>query len=300
MSTHTWRPGIPETLIAVLLLTTGATVPVKAGSNPEPPPIPADVRVLLVGHPDLSGGDLSDYRATFSMGRHHKEGPMQVGETVRAGAFQESVLERVEVDGRRVLRRSSIVKLANGGQVVGRASIDMDAETLLPLRASSEQGGVRTDVVYDWQASVVRRSPGPDGSETREDPIDMEMLEVGAHDVWMAALPLSEGFSARIPTVFAPLGVKYWAVPRVVGSEPIELGDGHRHAAWVVELDWWGMGAANTLENYSPGGGANGSGGTGGKYWVLKEPVPGKPRVVRVRTEIGPEQDSVIQIQGGA
>lgn len=125
------------------------------------------------------------------------------------------------------------------------------------------------------------------------------MLEVGAHDVWMSALPLRDGFTARLPAYFGATGTKYWAVPRVVGSEAVDLGDGVARQAWMVELDWWGMGADNTSDNHSLGGGANGTGGTGGKYWVLKEPVAGLPRVVRVRTEIDAETDSVIQLQGG-
>ena len=125
------------------------------------------------------------------------------------------------------------------------------------------------------------------------------MLEVGAHDVWMAALPLREGFVGRIPTVFASTGTKYWAVPRVVGSEPIDLGDGKPLEAWVVELDWWGMGADNTAENHSRGGGVNDTAGPGGKYWVLKEPPAGVPPVVRVRTEVDAGTDSVVQVQKG-
>lgn len=99
--------------------------------------------------------------------------------------------------------------------------------------------------------------------------------------------------------IFAATGDKYWAVPRVVGSESFDVGDGTPRDAWVVELDWWGMGAANVAANYSAGGGKNGSGVSGGKYWVLKKPVPGMARVVRVRTEANADNDSVIQMQAG-
>ena len=58
------------------------------------------------------------------------------------------------------------------------------------------------------------------------------------------------------------------------------------------------MGADNTVENHSRGGGANGTGGPGGKYWVLDDPPGGVPPVVRVRTEVDAATDSVIQIQG--
>lgn len=285
------------TLLLLNLLIVCTAVPVQAEG---PPPLPADVPVLLAGHPAISGSALGDHHASFALGRATKEGPMKLGEKVAAGAYQKSVLEVVDSGGRKVLRRSTHVTRPGSDDVLASASIDMDPETLLPLMARTEQGGSTTTLEYDWETFTVKRSPGNDGAESEETPLDLPMFEVGAHDVWMAALPLKEGFTAKLPAVFGATGVKYWAVPRVVGSEKVDLGDGSPREAWVVELDWWGMGASNTADNFSPGGGANGTGGTGGKYWVLKQAPAGTPAVVRVRTEVSPETDSVIQLQGEA
>lgn len=265
----------------------------SAGQGPEP--IPADAEVLLIGGSGLDGSDLAGRSAKMAMGRTDKTGPLALGAVIRAGAVQSVRFERLDREGREVLRRTSEVSRAGSDDVLMRASIDMDAATLLPLEARVEQGGAETVTEYDWERFVVRTAGAPDSEIT----LDLPMLEVGAHDVWMAALPLREGFVARLPAVFGSTGTKYWAVPKVVGSEPIDLGSGEPLDAWVVELDWWGMGASNTAENRSRGGGVNDTAGPGGKYWVLKNPPPGVPHVVRVRTEVDPSTDSVIQIQAG-
>lgn len=291
--------NLPKSHVASVFLAALASLlaaPIAAADG-GPPPIPA-APVLLLGHPDLSGEALGDHTTEMTMGAAAKTGPLAFGEKVEARATQRTTMERVSVDGDRILRRTTEIRPAGSEDVVARASIDMDPRSLRPLRAQTEQGGNTTTLEYDWDDFVVRKTTSNgDGQESVETPLDMPMVEVGAHDVWMAALPLRKGFTARLPAVFGATGTKYWAVPRVVGSEAIDLGDGQRHAAWVVELDWWGMGAANTADNHSKGGGANDTAGAGGKYWVLEKPVPGQPRVVRVRTEVNPTTDSVIQVQ---
>ncbi len=256
-----------------------------------PPPLPRDAPTLMLGTTAFDGAAISEHHVTFAMGRAAKTGPLSLGEKIAAGALQESVLEKVETDRGTVLRRTSRIRRAGSDQVLAEASIELDPHTLRPLFSKTVQGGQESTVEYDWESFTIRRSSGDEVS------LDLEMLEVGAHDVWMAALPLTHGFTARLPAVFASTGTKYWAVPRVVGSEKVDVGDGVARDAWVVELDWWGMGAANTADNYSPGGGANDTGGTGGKYWVLDQPVAGQPSVVRVRTQVDDQTDSVIQLQ---
>ncbi len=278
------------------------TVLLLAAPNPmlgadEPPTLPSTVPVLLLGAPDLRGDSLGGHHATLAMGRAGKDGPLERGEKITAGALQETVLEQLDTPDGQVLRRTVKVRRPGNDQVLMEGSIDMDRSTLRPLSARTVQGGQVTTVDYDWERFIVRKTPAADGGEFDEFSLDLEMLEVGAHDVWMAALPLRDGFSARLPALFAATGTKYWAVPRVVGSEMVDIGTGRPLDTWVVELDWWGMGAANTVENFSPGGGANDTGGSGGKYWVLKTPLAGVPTVVRVRTEIDAQTDSVIQLQ---
>lgn len=79
----------------------------------------------------------------------------------------------MNVDNRLVLRRSSAIRRKGSDQVLARAFIDMDPDTLLPLYAVSEQGGVTTTLVYDWENFIVRRSPSStEGKEHDEIRLD--------------------------------------------------------------------------------------------------------------------------------
>lgn len=277
------------TLPCLLLVTLPAH-----GTQGDPPPIPPSAEVLLIGSPLLNSRALGGRVATMAIGRADKTGPLELGEKIQAGALQTTRFDTVREGGREILRRTTTVSRPGSDDVLMRASIDVDATTLVPLIARMEQGGAETVIEYDWDKFIVRTT----GAVESEVALDLPMLDVGAHDIWMAALPLREGFVGRLPAVFGTTGTKYWAVPRVVGSESIDLGDGKPLPAWIVELDWWGMGAANTVDNHSRGGGANGTAGPGGKYWVLKSPPQGVPHVVRIQTQVDATTDSVIQIQG--
>ncbi len=128
---------------------------------------------------------------------------------------------------------------------LGAEIYEASTEDLLSAQATVADRAAR------WRTrQVVRQTPGSSGADADETPLDIPMFEVGAHDVWMSALPLKEGFVGRLPVVMSATGAKYWAVPRVVGTEKIDLGDGVGRKAWVVELDWWGMGAANDGRHY--------------------------------------------------
>lgn len=266
-----------------------------AVAGQDAPPLPADVPVWPVGHPEIDGRGLKAYEdVRFSMGRAGKSGPLGFGETVEEAAYQLMSLKAEQRDGRDVWVRTARTFRVGNEEPVGQAEIVMDRRTLAPIRSEMQQGeNVRT-VEYDWVTHQIRSGAGeaPTDVELR---LDWAALEAGAHETWMAAIPWKQDMRVMIPSVLAGGGGKWWAVPRVVGQEEVDLGDGESRSAWVVELDWWGMGEAHTT--FTPGGGANGTAGSGGKYWVLVDPSPGLPRVVRVRTEASPEVDSVIQIQ---
>ncbi len=258
------------------------------------PPIPMDVPVLLVGDPRINGLSLEPYEGVWAVGTVGKDRQLRLGERIEATNLSQQKLERVELDGREVWRRTIIQKVAESGAELITAFMYMELVSLRPIRAmASQPSGTRIGYEYDWDDHVIR----PFGAADDTPPImsmDLEMLEAAAHESWMAALPYRDGFSAKIPVMMASAEAKYWAVPRVVGTEEVDLGDGIDHEAWVVELDWWGIGGDTS---YFPGGGRNDSGGTGGRYWILKDPPPGVGRVFRVRTEIDENTDVVVQLQ---
>ncbi len=284
-------------VFALLAAAATATLIAAPFANSETPPMPSEAPVVMPGDPQLDGSRVPLYSGvTFVMGRADKAGPLKKGEKIKAGAYQTMSLERKTVDGRDILVRSFSVKRAGDDQAVAHGEIRLDAKTLQPLGSRIVQGGQTMEFEYDWDAYVVRQTPAP--AEGAEVSTDIILLEAGAHETWMAALPWKKGYTARIPAIMAGGGGKWWAVPRVVGSEKVDLGDGKSRDAWVIELDWWGMGKDHG--QYTAGGGANDTAGPGGKYWVLKKPASGYPAVVRIQTEIDEQSDSVMQIQGGA
>ncbi len=216
--------------------------PAASRQDTDVPPMPNDFPTHLVGDPEIDGRRLRPYRVELSMSRVGRDGPLQLGERVRVGAIQVNELALVEVDGRQVWRRTIETRRAGTDEILAVASIDMDHTSLRPLRASVEQGDNKQSFEYDGDAHVIRQTDGA-GTNGAELSHDLWMYEAGAHDVLMSALPLREGFAARIPVVMASGGAKYWAIPRVVASEKIDVGDGVPRDAWVVDLDWWGMGA---------------------------------------------------------
>jgi hypothetical protein len=283
---------------ALIALLIAADPGVAQTSQEGAPPIPMDIPVFLVGDSRIDGAGLQPYEGVWSIGSVGKAGPLEIGEKIQAGNVSVQKLERVELDGRPVWRRTIIRKPAGSDTVLATISVYLEVETLKPLRATILQPGRQEmGFVYDWDEDAIHTLGGPSGAGVP--PVmsmDLKMLEAGAHDVWMAALPYEEGFTAKIPVLMASAGAKYWAVPRVVGSETVDLGDGTQLDAWVVELDWWGIAGDSS---YFPGGGRNDTAGTGGKYWILKNPPPGVGKVFRVQTEIDRNTDVVIQMQNG-
>jgi len=271
--------------------------PVGVVAQDSPPPLPSDVPVLLVGSDHLDGSRLHPYEdVRLAMGRAGKAGPLGLGETIDARAITVQSLRREQRDGDEVWVRSFSIQSPADGQEFASGEIVLDLTTLTPISSHVSNQGNTTDSEYDWNAYVVRQgSPDLERDEWTSESLDLRSVEAAAHETWLAALPLELGYRVMIPAILAGGGGKWWTVPHVVGSEEVDIGDGVSRSAWVVEIDWWGMGAGHS--SYTPGGGINGSGGTGGKYWVLKEAVPGLPLVVRIRTEMDADNDSVIQLQ---
>ncbi len=289
------RSAIPCGLSGLILF---ALLPSVSTAQSRLPEMPNDVPVLLPGDPLLDGDRLPSYSdVRFALGRVGKESALATGESIDARAYQSQTLERREIAGIEALVRSFSTTRADTGEEVARGAIYLDARSLLPLKSEVIRQGQTTTTEYDWDAFVVRQRSTAADAEPIEEGLDIPVFEAAAHETWMAALPWHAGFSARIPTILAGGGGKWWAVPRVVGSAEVDIGDAVLREAWVVELDWWGMGKDHRM--FTAGGRADGSAGPGGMYWVLKDAPDGLPPVVRIRTEVDNQSDMVNQMQDG-
>jgi hypothetical protein len=261
------------------------------------PHLPSDVPIRLVGHPGLDGSALAPYRGVrFAMGRVDKSRPATPAKPIDAVAYQTLTLRADRLGDREVWIRSVETARATG-EVLGRGEIVLDRRTLAPVRATVERGGTEQVLEYDWDLHEVRQVSPPPEPDAGSERLDLKALEAATHETWMAVIPWSEGLRVMIPTILAGGGGKWWAVPHVVGSDMVDVGDGVERSAWVIDVDWWGMGADHAT--FTPGGRPDGTAGPGGKYWVLRDPPPGMPPVVRVQTEVDGSTVQVIQMQDG-
>jgi len=265
-----------------------------AGVGQEVAPLPTNQPVWMVGNTGIDGGHLEPYTdVRFSMGAWDKaDGPIAVGERIEAQVYSVMSLQPERRAGRDVWVRSFKRLRVGDPTPLATGEIVLDRRTLAPISSQVERGDApAAGFKYDWDAHEVRAT-GPEGAV---ESMDLMSLEAAAHETWVAAIDWREGMRVMIPTILAGGGGKWWAVPRVIGSEDVDLGDGVLRSTWVVEMDWWGMGSDH--ETFTPGGGTNGSAGPGGKYWVLKDAPAGVPRVVRIQTEGNAERDRVEQLQ---
>ncbi|MEM7414799.1 MAG: hypothetical protein AAF389_04825 [Gemmatimonadota bacterium] len=275
-------------LLACIVCATATVGFAPGASSQEAPPLPTDVPIWAVGGDEVDGRRLRPYdRAPFTIGRTDKEGPLDVGETVRAAAIQTMSLLADHRGGRDVWVRSFEMARAGDPTVLASGEIVMDRRTLAPISSTLRQGESTSAIEYDWDGREIRAT----GADVQ--PVDRTMLEAAAHETWVGAIDWSAVARARIPAVLAGGGGAWWAVPRVVGREDVELGDGARREAFVIEMDWWSMDPSDAT--FTPGGGANGTAGTGGKYWVLVDPPEGMPPVVRIQTEVDATMDNVVE-----
>ncbi len=160
-----------------------------------------DIPILLVGDPRIDGSSLQPYEGVWSVGTVGKAGPLRPGERIRATNISLQKLERAEIDGRLVWRRTVVQKEAGADEELITAIIYMELESLRPIRAIARQpSGTQLGFDYDWDNYVVR----PLGAGDDTAPVlsmDLVMLEAAAHEAWMAALPYEEGFTAKIPVL---------------------------------------------------------------------------------------------------
>ena len=110
-----------------------------------------------------------------------KDRKLRLGERIEATNLSQQKLERVELDGREVWRRTIIQRVAGSGEELITAFIYMELVSLRPIRAMARQpGGNRVGFEYDWDEHVIR----PFGAAADTPPImsmDLVMLEAAAH-----------------------------------------------------------------------------------------------------------------------
>jgi hypothetical protein len=112
-----------------------------------------------------------------------------------------------------------------------------DAATLLPIR----HVGVHTSrtMTLDFDGARVTGSYqlGTDAPRRIDQPMPTPPYDASLFDLVFAALPLAEGYHARLPFyVYEQGGAPLWYDARVAGTETVTLGDDSRVDTWIVDV----------------------------------------------------------------
>lgn len=151
-----------------------------------------------------------------------------------AGTTTETI-DVIEVDGRPALRRTQTLESDLLGHretttVVARATFE-------PISHHDAYAGQTLSLRYDGLtvAGTLQRQDG------RVEPIHLTLPRPAfdSHSVEMVlrVLPLTTGYSARLPAFHANTMHVIWVTLRVPGTEPVDAG-GENEDAWIVQVDF--------------------------------------------------------------
>jgi hypothetical protein len=256
MSPHSSRCCVVLALVAVL------TGPVAA-FDPEITPV-------LVGDGTVDGGRLQAFDGLWDS--------YQRGEPdVRRGRFREHFELHDDEMGSQWVHEQLIFR---GDVSVGAAVLRLDPSTLAPVKlvqhfADHPQGIQR--IQLDFDASGYTRRTTTDGIEA-EDRVELPVAAYygNSFGLAVAALPLTDGYRARLPSVFPAWDGLYWLELTVVGRAERSLSDeagGQSVEVFLVDADWLNV---NDGSIYPPGPDAS-----GGRYEIVVDPMPGQAPVWR-------------------
>lgn len=153
----------------------------------------------------------------------------------RAAGTTTETIDTIEVDGRPALRRTQTLESDLLGQreattVVARATFE-------PISHHDAHAGQALSIRYDGMtvAGTLQRQDG------RVEPIHLTLPRpvFDSHSVEMVlrVLPLTTGYSARLPAFHTNTMRVIWITLRVQGAETVNAG-GEEEDAWILQVDF--------------------------------------------------------------
>ncbi len=165
-----------------------------------------------------------------------------------------------------------------GGKARKTETRVFDKDTLQVLNLTMEFAnppeGAPKQVFYDLtQDDFSADITMPDGTQakgkTRTKALPMFDGQVAG--LTLAALPLSEGYSATMPMIIPNLGI-YWIEAKVIDRRMLAIENGESIEVWEVTANWLNLGDGDI---YEPGPDAD-----GGSYYMAVTPGDGVPAVI--------------------
>lgn len=241
----------------------GRDVKAKAMSGPRRCALPLLAAVLLAGAPAAAQDAVLRPGSSAVSGERIGEGAQTLdfllgrdGEWERAGEMTvRTVL--ATVDGREAIVRTEATWLDD--EVAQVDSFALDRRTLAPIMVRSDgvaasrwlrfgDAGVRVVEDGDWGADISDELPGP-------------VFYAGSIDLLLAALPLGDGYVARLAVYDPDLGMDTITF-RVEAQERLPLAGGASVPAWRVWVSgdasggwYWMDRESRTLVQYQTGSG---------------------------------------------
>ena len=227
--------------------------------------------LFAVGDARIAGGRIKPGRATYYV---RVKNP--AGSWVGQGTITETA-KSIEVEGQAAICREQVRLQPDWKRVIHTAVFANKDLTPFSTRRrmdDTSQYPVGAEIAFDlnYKGKLLAGSHQAKGGE--KGPVEaidmgMAMFEGDVLGLLLAALPLREGFLAKLPVMYSQQRAPYWVVARVVGRKTFTTGTGTSVNAWAVETDWHDM---KTGDVY-PGK------GSGGTYYVVPDPPAGYPNV---------------------
>jgi hypothetical protein len=214
-------PLLRRTLCALAIA--GAALPVTTALAQAPAGTFPEIRV---GDPAVDGRRITP--GTYTLRMIASRGDQEV----EVGTITEDVRVTAGANGEAVLERAQTVQ-ARFGTLTD--SVAMRLATLAPIRHRSHnpQRVMRLD--FDGKRITGDITPVEGEATKIDEEFDIALFDSSPIDLIIRALPLEEGYGARIPTFIHEMGGKVVFEARVLRAETVEVSDGRKVDAWVVE-----------------------------------------------------------------
>ena len=222
---------------------------------------------MSVGDGLIRGDRLEPYELTWRQCAIGEEGWVSQG----------TVTERLDIIGNGVVRHRQSTMRPDG--IVSRAETFLDHVSFAPLRIDAH---VSKDGETVAARTLIFNDDGYTGVATRG---DQSKLLAGLasrkmiHGAVMG-LPLATIDYQEEPVRFAASMVSFDGTYDVTatwnGKETLEIGESNVEA-WLIDVEWHHRESGDV---YPPG-----PNGSGGRYWIVREPTEGVPHVLRYKTD---------------
>ncbi|PHR94145.1 MAG: hypothetical protein COA69_00680 [Robiginitomaculum sp.] len=223
---------------------------------------------VVVGSSEINTARLKPYHAIWSQSNPDKDGAW-----VKSPATFEEIL-KIGADGQWIHVQKS--HMGGGMAQVQTRTLDKKTWQVLDMTITYENGpsNAPQKVFYDltgdnFTADITLSDGKHQTGKVRKKALAMFDGQIGG--LTLAALPLSENYTATLPMIIPNLGI-YWIEATVVGRKTIPTADGSSQDVWEVNANWFNL---TDGDIYEPG-----REGDGGVYYIAVNPGDGVPSVI--------------------